>query len=426
MRTLRLLFVCLVGSLALVACDSMEETLQAPMEKEGAADDRAPAGDKKVTEARRDQDEPAAEMVIEETPPPPASKKTGTKTKMRKFDIGVGEKEFHRVKVFYGTNRKQTGSEEANEFFGTERGAMTYGFCEVTIPLIHKAGALEKPKWWKFEFSEDPKKHVVLQKVNPLSWSALSLQLNQVLAQSSGKNAFVFVHGFNVHFKDAARRTAQIHHDLKFDGAPMFFSWPSRGEIAITSYTHDETSAKWSYSYLKEFLIKVATDTEADNIYLIAHSMGTRVLANAVSHVMNERPDLKKRFREIILAAPDIDTEVFINDLAPKLVRASRNTTLYASSNDKALKTSKEVHGGYPRAGDAGEDLIILPGIDTIDASAVDSSLLGLGHSYFAEAGSVLRDIKELVGLSKPASQRTYLLPKKRPIDGQVFFVVKQ
>ena len=124
------------------------------------------------------------------------------------------------------------------------------------------------------------------------------------------------------------------------------------------------------------------------------------------------------------MAAPDIDTEVFINDLAPKLVDASRNTTLYASSNDKALQTSREVHGGYPRAGDAGEHLIILPGIDTIDASGVDTSFLG--HSYFAEAGSILRDIKELVGLSKPAAQRTFLLPKKRRVDKQTYFVVRK
>lgn len=357
--------------------------------------------------------------------PPVAEKNTVKKPRFRQFEVHDAEKEgFHKVRVFYGTNRNQTGNEEANYYYGKTRGSMTFGVCEVAIPLTHVEGKLEAPKWWKMEFSEDPTKHVMLQKVRSMSWKALASELNETLARSSGRNAFVFVHGYNVSFKDAARRTAQIHHDLKFDGAPIFFSWPSRGEITLTSYTHDETNAKWSYSYLKDFLVRVATNTDADNIYLVAHSMGTRVLSNAVANIISERPDLKKRFKEIILAAPDIDADVFINDLAPKLVEASRNTTLYAASDDRALQTSREVHGGYPRAGDAGNNLIILKGIDTVDATGVDVSLLR--HSYFAEANSIIRDIKEIVGLAKPARERTYLLLNKRENDGLEFFTVKK
>lgn len=395
----------LICGMLVTACSPGEETSSEPPK----AEIEAPAPEAmEITEGRK-----------KVSKPPVANRK------LRKFELSKAEHDgFHKVKVFYGTNRNQTGEFEANEFYGKTRGSMTYGVCEVAIPLSHKTGVLEAPKWWKLEFSEDPTKHVVLQKVTKLGWSGVSEQVNQTLAESSGRNAFVFVHGYNVAFKDAARRTAQIHHDLKFDGAPIFFSWPSRGEITLTSYTHDETNAKWSYSYLKDFLIKVATDTQADNIYLVAHSMGTRVLANAVTNIMAERPDLKKRFKEIILAAPDIDAEVFINDLAPKLVDASRNTTLYAASDDRALKTSREVHGGYPRAGDAGENLIILNGIDTIDATGVDASLLR--HSYFAEAHSILKDIKELVGLSKPANERSNLVMKKRRSDGRSFFAVKK
>ena len=393
--------------------------------------------DAPAEEASEPEAFPADELSIEEKPAPPAGRTealradrdgvagTNAQPRFRKFELHDAEKEgYHKVRVFYGTNRNQTGETEANLHYGKTRGSMTYGICEVAIPLTHEVGKLEAPKWWKMEFSENPTKHVMLQTVTPLSWRGLATQLNETLAASSGRNAFIFVHGYNVSFKDAARRTAQIHHDLKFDGAPIFFSWPSRGEITLTSYTHDETNAKWSYSYLKDFLVRVATDTEADNIYLVAHSMGTRVLANAVSGVLIDRPDLKKRFREIILAAPDIDADVFVNDLAPRLVEAARNTTLYAASDDRALRTSREVHGGYARAGDAGESMIILKGIDTIDATGVDASLLR--HSYFAEANSIIRDIKEIVGLAKPARERTYLELKKRENDGLEFFTVRK
>ncbi|MBD5781788.1 alpha/beta hydrolase [Pelagicoccus sp. NFK12] len=119
-------------------------------------------------------------------------------------------------------------------------------------------------------------------------------------------NAFVFVHGYNVSFKDAARRTALTHHDLNFDGGPIFFSRPSQGEIPLTSYPHDETNANWTYSHLKEFLLQVADDTEAEKLSLIAHSTGTRGLSNAVASAMQERPDPIKRFVETASIVDDI------------------------------------------------------------------------------------------------------------------------
>ncbi len=53
-------------------------------------------------------------------------------------------KEYHTVEVFYGTNRKPTGFQEPNEFYGTERhreGPMQYGKIHVSIPLHHTVGS---------------------------------------------------------------------------------------------------------------------------------------------------------------------------------------------------------------------------------------------------------------------------------------------
>src|SRR5690606_11246730 len=107
-----------------------------------------------------------------------------------------------------------------------------------------------------------------------------------------------------------------------------------------------------------------------------------------------ERPDLKGRFREIILAAPDIDADVFRDQLAPALAQAGERVTLYASSKDLALRASKEVHG-YARAGDSGQGIVIIEGVDTIDASNVDDSILA--HSYFVESIPVIRDIAQML-----------------------------
>ena len=85
--------------------------------------------------------------------------------------------------------------------------------------------------------------------------------------------------------------------------------------------------------------------------------------------------------------------------------KMAERVTLYASSNDEALRLSKKLHG-YPRAGEAGRDIVILPGMDTVDCTAVDTSLLG--HSYYGDSGSVLSDIVEVLEDAKPADQRKW------------------
>jgi len=63
------------------------------------------------------------------------------------------------------------------------------------------------------------------------------------------------------------------------------------------------------------------------------------------------------------------------------------------------------VHG-YPRAGEAGEALTIVEGVDTIDASLVDTSLVGLRHSYFGEKRSILNDMFNLIVQQLAPDQR--------------------
>lgn len=315
------------------------------------------------------------------------------------------------VRVFFATDRNLTGNTNPNQMFGANRANnLTYGTSEVSIPRDHRMGELESPSIWRFEFREDPAKHVVLLQNGIASKDELFAKVAARVRQSKTRNAFLFVHGYNVTFEDAARRTAQITYDLGFDGAPTFYSWPSRG--STSAYTVDEQNIEWSQANLKGFLEDFFTRSDAQNVYLIAHSMGNRALTRALASLLTEKPTLRVRLREVILTAPDIDAEVFKRDIAPALTAAGRPVTLYASSEDLALVASKKVHG-YARAGDSGRGLVVVPGIETVDATRVDTSLLG--HSYFAEARSVLSDIFYLIRDGKRADQRFGL----RPVDVQ-------
>lgn len=68
------------------------------------------------------------------------------------------------VEVFFATDRKATGAAAPAEAFAGVRGdgKLAYGRCRVSIPRDHRIGHLEKPSLWRFEFRQDPEKHVVL------------------------------------------------------------------------------------------------------------------------------------------------------------------------------------------------------------------------------------------------------------------------
>lgn len=344
------------------------------------------------------------------TPPPRPTSPPPPPTEPSYPSTPPNEATYATVQVFFATDRNLTSSADPKEMFGTERSALRYGTAEVSIPRNHRMGELEAPSMFRLEFREDPAKHVVLQKTIVSSKNAFYADLAARVRRSQTANAFVFVHGYNVTFEDAARRTAQITYDLGFDGAPAFYSWPSRG--SVPAYTIDEQNIEWAQSNLRRFLEDFFTRSQAQNVYLIAHSIGNRALTRAVASLLKDRPDLRSRLKEVILAAPDIDAEVFKRDIAPALTAAGRPVTLYASSEDQALAASRTVHG-YPRAGEAGAGLVIVPGIETVDATRVATDFLG--HSYFADTTSILSDMFYLIRDGKRADRRFGLRPVDKP-----------
>jgi len=212
----------------------------------------------------------------------------------------------------------------------------------------------------------------------------------------------VFVHGYNSSFSDGARRAAQLAFDLKFAGSTVLFSWPS--QAATLEYTVDEQSAEWSVPDMKDVLAGLATLAPNTPIYVIAHSMGNRVFTRGFKALLAEDPAKRLPFKQLVLAAPDIDADVFKREIAPAILGQGPRVTLYASSNDKALAASRGVHGGYLRLGESGKDIVVLAGLDTVDASGVSTEFLG--HSYFGDSGTVMSDLKYVIRKSLPPEQR--------------------
>ncbi|NHQ92338.1 alpha/beta hydrolase [Janthinobacterium lividum] len=339
--------------------------------------------------------------------PPAAPAASATQTAPAPADKSADVSNYAVVKVYFATDRQRdVGKPPAQRFSGERNvmggnGPLSYGSCDISIPRDHRMGQLESPSLWRLEFRDDPAKHVVVLSADVQDRDNFFAALKTQIRASAGKSAFIFVHGYNVSFEDAARRTGQMAYDLGFDGAPVFYSWPSRGEVA--GYTIDENNIEWSTPHITAFLADFLASTDAAQVYLVGHSMGSRGLARAVTDLLAAQPQLAQKITEIILSAPDIDAAIFKHDIAPKLARARNPVTLYASSQDLALAASKAVHG-YARAGDSGAGMLIVAGVETIDATGVDTSFMK--HSYFAEKRSALSDMFYLIRNNARADQR--------------------
>ncbi len=307
------------------------------------------------------------------------------------------------VRVFYATDRKNTGLKQPDATYGGDRsddGSLSLGTLDVSIPRDHRMGVIERPSIWRLEFREDPNKHLVLLSVAPKRETAFFNELSMKVTTSSHKEAFVFVHGYSVTFAEAARRTAQLAYDLGFDGAPILYSWPSRG--SLRDYPADVETIEWTAPHLKTFLDKIASDSHATTVHLIAHSMGNRALAAALNAIAAEHHSIPPLFKQVFLAAPDIDAGVF-RQLAQAFPSAAGHVTLYASSRDEALIASQKFNKN-PRAGDTGKVITVVPGVDTIDATAVDTGLVG--HSYYGDNRSILSDIFYVMQKGDPPDKR--------------------
>jgi len=285
----------------------------------------------------------------------------------------------------------------------------------VLIPKDHAEGEVERPSFMRFSFKEDPNKHIVLKNVQEQTKAEFVDSLKQSVVKSPKGQLLVYIHGYRVTFEEAARQTAQLAYDLDKDLSlvPVFFSWPSRGKYL--AYRADLDNAEFSKPRLTEFLRMIAKRAGAKSVHVIAHSMGNQALRYALKDIRSSGSD--PIFHDLILTAPDIDADVFKDQIAPWLRNKAKRTTLYCSRTDVALWLSKR----YRRGQVVGDEPIVFDGIDTIDVSGVDTS--PLKHSYFRESKTVLSDLYDLVmGGLDPVDRRG---PKRtRRSDGLQYWIL--
>ncbi len=294
-----------------------------------------------------------------------------------------------RMEVFYGTDRNRLDEHRPAKFYGDGRGMLEYG-----IAHLSGAGGDERTQ---------------LKAVEPRERTAFVQALREGLAGAQRSELLVFVHGFRRSFARAVRQIAEFVDQTGFPGVPVVWSWPATSNPA--GYTMDETSIRWAQRDFAQFLDLLLAESGASAVHLVGHSLGGRGLAEvALQHLLAVETDLQ-RIGEFVLLAPDIDEDIFRRDMAPALIDAGIRVTLYTSANDRALETAFRVHG-YRRAGDSSDGPLVVAGMETIDVTAANRSILG--HSYFQNSEHVAGDLAQLLIERLPARDRPGLVREWR------------
>ncbi|HWY22204.1 MAG TPA: alpha/beta hydrolase [Candidatus Acidoferrum sp.] len=314
---------------------------------------------------------------------------------------------FCRVQVFFATDRKPSGQSIPAKYFGDERGddngPLTFGTLDVSIPARHRTGHIEEPLPL---FKQDPTHDLVVISLKVAPESQFFSSLTNAVNASQNKEALVFIHGYDVTFDEAARRIAQLTWDLGFRGVPILYSWPSKGTKLM--YPADEASALWAVPHLEQFLTLVARRSGATTVHIVAHSLGNRTLIYALQQITRQH-SATPRFRQIVLAAPDIDVGIF-RQLADTFPSVAERVTIYASAHDKALGFSKILHRSASVGGQS-QPSHLVRGVDVIDASAMSEDLLDFDHNYYAANVAVLEDMGYVIRMGLPPEKRALLDP---------------
>ena len=235
------------------------------------------------------------------------------------------------------------------------------------------------------------------------------------------RKLFVFVHGFNSTFPEAAYRLAQIVHDSGMEAAPVLFTWPSRGRVL--DYAYDTVSAAYSRDALEYVLTRAATDPNVSDITVMAHSLGNWVMMEALRQMSIRHGRIHPKIKNVIMAAPDLDVDLFRSQL-DQIGSPRPRTTILVSQDDRALAFSKSISGNVDRVGGVDPDLpqyqsrLAQYNIVVINLTKLKSGD-SFNHSKFAESPEIIRLIGRRLIAGQEIEGRDLTLGE-RVSDGRV------
>jgi esterase/lipase superfamily enzyme len=249
-----------------------------------------------------------------------------------------------KIATIYVATTRERVSPDVNVFNAGRAAEMSYAEFVISIPPNHKPGNIEWPGP-----TPDPSSAFIVVSQRVLDRQAFEAEISR---KRDGRppNVGVFVHGYNVNFQEAVFQMAQMTADANVDGVPIVFAWPSEGRPA--GYVADKDAATFSRDQLAALLTTLARRPGFGQVHVIGHSMGGWLTMEALRQLRLTHQDATIRRLRVVLAAPDIDVDVFREQLAV-IGPLSPPMTVLVARDDGALSLSRLVADEHDRVGAA-------------------------------------------------------------------------
>ncbi len=294
-----------------------------------------------------------------------------------------------RVDILVATTRSDADATPGQMFTGERGQALAFADISVNVPPGHKEGEVEWPSG-----KPDPKAHFTTSRADRIDLKEALRRFHDRTKKTPQKRVLVFVHGYNTRFEEAVYRFAQIVHDAGAPVVPVLFTWPSRGKLL--AYNYDRESANFSRDSLEALLRAISSDPAVGEVSVLAHSMGNWVTLEALRQIALRDRRTPAKLKSVMLAAPDVDVDVFHRQIAVIGTPNSRPSfTLFVSQDDNALAVSTQLWGGKARLGaiDPAQEpyrsQLKQAGVQVIDLTEVSTNDV-LGHGKFAQSPEVV------------------------------------
>jgi esterase/lipase superfamily enzyme len=335
------------------------------------------------------------------------------------------------IPILFATDRAVNGSDRRGPVYGVERSS-SLAFGQVTVqmgpdqPWNDLVAASRVPNssvrlrvTSRVETGRFlPRRETAQQRRNHAAGlAAFRATLVRELQTSGRKDVYVYVHGFNNEFDEAAMVMAELWHFMGRVGVPVVYSWPA-GRDGIFGYETDHDSAQFTVRHLRQFLTAIAETPEVERIHLLAFSTGAPATLTALRELHLQHTaageDTQKtlKLENLVLVAADFDSSVFDERiLAEGLHRVPRRFTIYTAAGDWAMRASQFIHGGLRRLGGmdpkAHDDLATINLLTHPELHMILVAPFGpLSHRYFVDHPAVSSDLILLLRDSKnPGAQ---------------------
>jgi esterase/lipase superfamily enzyme len=285
-----------------------------------------------------------------------------------------------QVKVYAVTTRGRITA-NTNAFDSAKSTIANYAELTVSIPPTHKKGQIEWPK------GRTPKPETDFAVTGQAVLSNNTFMKAIHPAGKGAKRLAIFVHGYNTNFPEAVYRLAQITHDSKLDATPVLFAWPS--QAAVSGYVADKEAATYSRDYLASLMSEAVKGRADGEVTVFGHSMGGWLVVEALRQLkLQGRDDVLSKLN-VILAAPDIDEDVFRTQMAV-IGKMKHPLTVLVSGDDRALAVSRIISSSTNRVGTLNvkdpkvQESAIANGVILVDISQVEPSDAAK-HNRFAD-----------------------------------------